>query len=391
MQLKSAPRAVVGFIALLTNLTASAQSPALADLKKLAADVTKPGFVLEGDEIQRAEKKLADWKLAPDKLPAEAQADLAVVECTIALAHGNAAGAREKFLLADKAAPQAPATLEVGYLTACATGDGQLAERVLRTANTTAPADRKELISQRRRWANGFGKKAPEVTIRPQAGSEVEVLRRGDKVLLIDFWNSQFAAPAATMALKALQERFKTDRNFELVGVNAESAAHTAKAQEFAKSAGMIWSTRYEEELGKAPLTNLAFKAGNPPWTVIVDTFGFVRAIGAANDAGFHYALRAAMSEARGEFEPLFKGGAPGSDSKGAAQASQAKKKDAVQNGDLPSNEEAASKLRQARAFWKGGKRTDAKKLAHEVIDQYPGTQEAKEAAEFLVDWEQQP
>ena len=384
----------IGIIGLGLNLgpiLALGQNQAMLDeLKRLAGDLSKPGRVVQAEDAQRAEQRLAEWKLAPDKLTPEARANLLTVECVVAMARGNAAVARDKYPELEKLAPQAPAMLEVGYLVACATGDAALGERALKAAGQSASGPHKDLISQRRRWINGIGKKAPEVTIRTEDTTEFDVLRRGDKVLVIDFWNSLAPpAPEVIAALKTLFTQLRLERNIEFVGVNAESPTRTPKAMEFAKANGFEWKSRFEEQTGKAPITNEAFHAGAPPWTVVVDSYGFIRATGAANDPGLASGLRAALAEARGDSEPLLKGSGRSGD-KGGDQATSGKKKDAP-SGELKSNEEAASKVRQARAFWTAGKRTDAKKMLHEVVNDYPGTQEAKEASDLLVNWEQQP
>ena len=367
-----------------------AQSPGVLDeLKRVAADLSKPGRVLQADDAQRTEQRLAEWKIAPEKLSPESHAELLTVECLVALARGNAALARDKFAELEKLAPQAPATLETGYCVACAIGDPAMGERLLKSAAASATGAQKELNSLRRRWINGLGKKAPEVTIRTEDSTEIDVLRRGDKVLVIDFWNSLSPPPPpALAALKGLFTQTRLERNVEFVGVNAESPSRTPKAMEFAKANGFEWKSRFEEQTGKAPITNEAFHAGSPPWTVVVDSFGFIRATGASNDPGFAYGFRCALAEARGDFEPLLKGSGKSGDGGGEA-ASGGKKNSA--SPEKPSNEEAASIIRQARAFWKTGKRTDAIKMLHDVVNEYPGTPEAREAADLLVNWEQQP
>ena len=58
--------------------------------------------------------------------------------------------------------------------------------------------------------------------------------------------------------------------------------------------------------------------------------------------------------------------------------------KPAAPAAELPSNPEARGKLKLARTYLKTGKRTDAKLLFEEIVRDYPGTQEAEQAQEYL-------
>ena len=125
---------------------------------------------------------------------------------------------------------------------------------------------------------------------------------------------------------------------------------------------------------------------------MLIDRRGFIRAVGSTADAGFVYAVRAAVAEARGDYEyisPTTLSGekaapTPGG---GAALAAEEKKPDKQNpnaSGDLPSNAEARQKLQQAHAMRRGGKKTDAKRMYQEIVRDYPGTKEAQEAQEWL-------
>jgi hypothetical protein len=230
------------------------------------------------------------------------------------------------------------------------------------------------------------GEKAPDVLIRTEDMTEFSTRRRGNRVLLIDFWN--VLLPPDEKEIKALRDLYKEYQyslHVDFVGVNADPEARIDEARKFARENGYVWKQRYEYQGREAPITHQAFHAGNPPWQVLIDTFGYIRAVGTASEPGFQYALRAATAEARGDQEvvmPRTRAGAqaerPGAEIKVEA------KKSPKPAGELPSSPEAQAKLTLARTYMKTGKRTDAKRLFEEIVRDYPGTREAQEAQEYL-------
>jgi len=360
----------------------------LNELKTLHGRIANPGAVLSAAEAQRAADRLAEWGLEPERLSADDRGRLRQVELYIALARGDAARALElaRGLLAEQ--PEDQAALEAAYLSACAAGDAQLATQVLEQLGKTATGQQRRLLSLRRRWVRGVGEKAPDVTIRTEDLTEFSTTRRGERVLLIDFWNVLTPPDEATMrALRELYGEYRHNLYIEFVGVNADAESRIAEAQAFAKQNGLVWKQRYEAQAQEAPITHQAFHAGTPPWQVLIDTFGYIRAIGAASEPGFVYAVRAAVAEAQGQYELVMPRTRAGQQAQRGGAAPETREKEEAGDkpaGPLPSNPEALQKLQLARTYLKTGKRTDARRLFEEIVRDFPGTQEAREAQEYL-------
>lgn len=332
----------------------------------------------------------AAWIILPAPAPAQTK------DVTDALERGDAARAidiAKKALAVENSGSDAQ---RAGYIAAVAAGDAQLAESCLKKLADQADGDEKTRISRRRQWLVRVGKEAPDVPIACEDDTSIKVANRGDKVLVIDFWNV-LAAPSkeSVAALKKLHAGLKDDRNVEFVGVNADAATRLEKARAFAKTSGFAWPQCYEKQAGTETMISKAFTAGDPPWTVLIDSYGNIRAVGAADETGFRYAVKTAVAEARGDFDPLMprtrdgqqaaKPGSRGELAKAAEKAAAEKpaKKEPA-SGELPSNPDARAKFQTARTFWKAFRRADAKKLFQEIVRDYPGTLEAKEAQEFL-------
>jgi len=367
--------------------TAWGQSQAmLGELGKLHDRLADPSKVLTARDAKQAADRLAEWQLAPEKLAPDDRARLWRVEVYIALAKADARAALERAesLLAES--PDEPATLEAVYLAACAAGDAKLGTDALKKLSRSAKGDQRRLLSQRRRWMRGVGEKAPELLIRTEDVTEFSTTRRGDRVLLIDFWNVLLPPDQKeAKALRDLYEEYQYSRHVEFVGVNADAEARVEEAKRFAQENGYVWKQRYEYQARDAPITHRAFHAGNPPWQVLIDTFGYVRAIGAASEPGFQYALRAATAEAGGDREVVLPRSREGEQpQRPSVQIKPKAKKSAGPQAEPPSNPEARAKLTLARTYLKTGKRTDAKRLFEEIVRDYPGTREAQEAQEYL-------
>jgi tetratricopeptide (TPR) repeat protein len=370
--------------------SARAQSAAtLRELSKLHERIADPDKVLTAEDAKQAANRLAEWKLAPEKLAPEDRARLGRIEVYVALARGDAKAALERARSLLGEFPDDPATCEAAYLAACAAGDAQLGTDMLKQLAKGAQGDRRRQLSQRRRWMRAVGKQAPEVEIRTEDMTAFNTTRRGDRVLLIDFWNvRQTREDDTSEALRALYEEYQHSLHVDFVGVNADAEAQVPEAKEFAKESGYVWKQRYEYAATSAPLTHQAFHAGPPPWQVLIDTFGYVRAVGSVRAPGFRYALRAAIAEAGGDFEVLLPrthdGIQPERPSAQVEPTGPRKPKSDQGDQELPSNLDAQAKLSQARAFLKAKNRSKAIELFREIVRDYPGTREAKEAQEYL-------
>ena len=377
-------------IALLTS-TAAAQSPAvLKQFEELHARLVKPDAVLSSSDAFKAADRLAEWRLAEGDITPETRAKLHQLQLMIALGKADAKTALDQARQLLELAPDDARNLRLGFIAASAAGDAQFAlDRLKQIGRKVSAAERRELADARRQL-RFVGEAAPDADIRTEDDTAYSTSRRGGKVLVIDFWN-MLRPPAADhlAALKALHGEYKHDRYAEFVGVNADSETRTADAKQFVEQHEIPWKTRYEFAAIKAPITHEAFHAGSPPWCVIIDSLGYIRAIGAANEPRFQYALHAAIAEASGKHPLLAPRDRTGkqptlagdSEPEVAADASPKKQPSA---GDLPSNPEAQAKFRQARTFLKAKNRRRAKELFQEIVREYPGTREAKEAQEYL-------
>jgi thiol-disulfide isomerase/thioredoxin len=290
--------------------------------------------------------------------------------------------------------PDERETLDAGYLVACASGDAQMGEQMVKQLRGLVSADERRLLAQRRRWLRGVGTAAPEITITTEEGTTVTPAERDGVVLIVDFWATRFPPSDDLLtAFRQIHEVYQKDRKVEFLGINTDSPARVEQAEDFAKSAGYVWSQHYERGAARDKSVRKAFGAGTPPWQVIVDQYGYIRAVGAADEPGFQYALRAAVAEAKRRYDPVLprtRAGQQAAPKEVAAQAARRQapdRKKPAATGELPSNPEAARKLRLARTFLKTGRRTDAKRLFQEVVRDYPGTREAKLAQEYLDNW----
>jgi hypothetical protein len=120
---------------------------------------------------------------------------------------------------------------------------------------------------------------------------------------------------------------------------------------------------------------------------VLIDSRGYVRAAGDAAGPAFRYAVRAAVAEARGQFSyiaPRSIDGKSAVPESGAAAGGPRKKPPESGGGELRDDPDAQAKLTLARTYIRTGKRTEAKRLFQEIVRDYPGTRQAKEAQEYL-------
>ena len=367
---------------------------AFQQLRRLHAEVAQPGKVLSIEEGRQALRRLHDLDLRPDALAPEQRAQMVRIKVYSALTLGDARLAAGHLVKLQEQSPDERETLDAGYLAACASGNAQLGDQMLKQLRRLAGADQRRLLAQRRRWLRGVGTPTPEITITTEDGTDVTPAERDGVVLVIDFWATRFPpSDELVAAFRQVHEVYQNDRKVEFLGVNTDSPARVEQAQAFAKSAGYVWSQHYERGTPRDKSVRKAFGAGSPPWQVVVDQYGYIRAVGAADEPGFQYALRAAVAEAKRRYDPVLartRDGQQAAPKEAVAEAAKRQapdKKKPATTGELPSNPEAARKLGLARTFLKTGRRTDAKRLFEEVVRDYPGTREAKLAQEYLDNW----
>ncbi len=369
----------------MASRAAGQSSDALRALQALHDRVADPGKVLSEREAETAAAARAAWKLDGATLSSEDRGRLLRVEVYIALGRGQAQEALERAQQLYKTFPRDAASLEAVYLAACAAGDARLGGKALRKLARVRKSERRQ-VAQRRRWLRRVGTPAPDVVIHTDGGKDVRVRRRRGRLLLLDFWNTTSAPPdEASRALVGLFEQYGKDHRIEFVGVNADAESRGAAARKFAAERGYVWPQCYEAVARDAPITHKAFHAGRPPWQVLVDAMGYVRAVGDARTPAMQYALRAAVHEARGDAPAVLVCDARGRRPQRASETIEAapRASDAAAE-QKPSNPEAARKLTLARTYLKTGRRTDAKRLFEEIVRDYPGTPEAREAQEYL-------
>jgi hypothetical protein len=383
--------------ALVLLCVAGAGRPANAQpadaLQRLAALherlLEKTATALSIDDGFRALNELEDLELDLPKLPAKARAQALETEIMVALAVGDAARALAR-VAELRSAPRDPLVLQMlSYRCAVAAGDAKQARAALAAAaqNKAAHVNVAEVTQ------------AGEALDRVGAQIPAELLARltdaasgPRKAIVLDFWNTRKTPPeAAVQGLGALRADFETELAFELIGVSTDGPASAQKAREAAKQRGYQWKQHFDAEPAGAATKLL--QPRDPPWLVLIDSRGFVRAVGSAADPAFTYAVRAAVTEARGDHEYVapvtVKGervGPPPAAGGGPVAKAGGKKDDARSWDQLPSNPDAAAKLNTARAFMKTGKRKDAKRLLEEIIRDYPGTREAHLAQELIED-----
>ncbi|MGD8453235.1 MAG: tetratricopeptide repeat protein [Phycisphaerae bacterium] len=361
--------------------------PAAADvtseLKELHDTFCAPQHVATVKEAEAAQAKLKQWALSPDRLTEAKRAILLETEAHVALAVGDVVTAAEKLAALQPLAPEAAETWELAVLVSAAQGDAEAQEGALRKLAGLVSDEQRKIVSQRRRWVRKVGGPAPDVKIVAEDGTRVDVRERNGIVLVVDLWNMYDTTEAYAEALRALRDEMKSVLCVQFVGVNADGERRKAEAEAFAEKAGYTWPQCYEEKASRPPITHEAFGAGAPPWTVLVDGVGKVRAVGAVTDPAFLYAVRAVAREAQEKFAAGAKGGGGATAAAGGGGATEPR----VGKGDLPSNDEAEALLRQARTYLRTGLKTKAKELLEKILREYPGTRQAREAEERLEGW----
>ncbi len=403
--------ALLGVCTLLAT-RATAQDPQIqAELKRWHGKIADPYKAVSVEDARQAQAKLKEWNLSADKLAVEPRGQFLRLEIYTALALGDVARAAERLPELELDFPNAPETAQAAYLVAGAAGDAERATQKLEKLRELK-AEGGKLLSTRSRQLRMVGQLAPSMDVKTEDGQTFPLRHRTGVALVLDFWSlRQKPTDEQLRALSGLREEVAADSKVRFLGINSDAPAQVAAAQKFANENGLVWPQHFERKLTNPPLTQEAFHCGPPPWQIVIDGRGYIRAVGSADEPALHYALRAVAAETNGTYKalnpktstgemialppepkedkpaqpPAAKPDQPGKpDQPKPGEKPQVKPKENQPQGELPSNDEARALLDRARLYLKTGKKTEAKQILHQIIDKYPGTREAKEAKELL-------
>lgn len=380
-----------GFLAMLvfgSAVSAAQDAAALGELARLHERIGGAGEAISLDDGRAALDQLGKWGWQPADLPPEARLHWLRTSLYASLAVGDARRAAESLALLQQDAKDTPETLRAAWAVAVAVGDGQAAKDVLVALRQRKLAG-DNAIERRLRRLEGVGRPAPDTTVKTSLGREVTLRKRFGVVLVLDFW-SVAEAPSENdiAALKALYQSTARDPKVEFLGINSDSPAKLDEARKFVASVGLGWPQHYEEAAGDPP-TVRAFGVEARPWQVLIDGEGNVRAVGAAREPEFVYAVRAALAEARGDYavvRPKTTAGveATPTEYELPAVAQGEARAPVAEEEDLPHNPDAQRLLDEARTFLKTGMKKKARELLERIIREYPGTWEARDAQRRL-------
>lgn len=361
---------------------AQADDQRLRALHDLHDKLTRPRLAVSVEDGQAARAQLREWRLSRKELSEEQRGWLTRAELYAALAVGDAGGADASLGELQRLAPDARETDRAAWLVANATGDAEAARKTLERLRAQGAASETALARRLGRLAM-IGQSAPDAELRPEKEKPIPLQRRDGVVLVVDFWRyAKKPEDEQIAALRALVQSFGPNDPVRFVGVHTGTAADTDAAKKFVAANKLTWPQCYEQRSGGAAATEQAFKVDAPPWHVLIDAEGNVRAVGVAGEPEFEYAVRAAVAEAQGQYAAMRPKTTDGVTA--AARPKPAEEVAVAPTGDLPHNDEARSMVDQARAYLKTGLKHDAKKLLQEVVEKYPGTWEAREAKRLL-------
>lgn len=197
-------------------------------------------------------------------------------------------------------------------------------------------------------------------------------------------------------ALRAIHQEHRSAGAFVLLSVNTDPADRLPAAQAFVKQQNYDWPQTFERRTDGSQFTQ-PFSLESLPIQVLIDRYGYVRAVGQADEPALRYAVRAAVAEARGTYGVVMPKTTDGTAAKVPAAEREAATvenrpgaRTAPEGPAAPAREElrndpdARKLLDQARVYLKTGRKRDAKKILEEVVAKYPGTYEAQTAQEYL-------
>lgn len=365
-------------------------SAALEELRTWHDRLSRPNVVVSIEDGRQAREKLSAWNLPVPEWTPEQRGQWLRLVLHAALAVGDATKASEVLPELERLFPDSRDTLRAAWLVAGTTGDAERARQTLVKLQEAGLAGEAAIARRMQRLAL-IGHPAAEVRVNTDDRTTVALRARDGVVLVVDFWTLRDRPSARQVAaLRELHEHYADQSRVEFLGINSDPPSDVAAARAFASESGYVWPQHYEQVAGQAPLTDVSFRVASRPWQVVIDGEGNVRAVGAAGEPEFEYAVRAAVAEARGEWALI----RPKTFDGRVAEAPVATRSaDAegdrpgevyVPKSELPHNAEAKRLLDQARLYLKTGRKTDAKKLLQEIVDKYPGTYEAREAEERL-------
>lgn len=398
---------VFGLLAVICAATAIAQdADKVAALKTLHERLSDLKKIVKEDEAVEALTKLDEWDTWARDAKGETRTmyyrSRAIVMCML----GEAARAEDAVAKLQPILSTDRPNVELAYFVASIAGNAPAMEEALRLWKEKAEDKELKAISLRQRRYAKIGKPAPSVTVTTDVNDDVDIGERNGEPMLIDFWSMRSKPEEShTAAMRALYAEFKSrDSGLVFLGVNSDGPAKLKEAKSFVVEKKWDWPQHYEEKAADAPLTAKGFAAGQPPWTVIIDMHGKIRTVGDPSEPAFIYAVRAVVAESSAKVDfvkPIPIGGEKPEKKEEKKEAKKdekkadgktdttdkkppEKKEEVKGKGDLPSNPDAEGKLKQARLYLKTGKKTDAKRILNEIVKEFPGTREAREAEEIL-------
>lgn len=346
--------------------------------KKLYETMVKPDKVLSLERCKGIREQL-DELLASPKHSAEIDRPQRIwIEVYLALSLGDAAGARKWF---DQATPGDGVLYpQSGYLVGAASGDAELADRML-AAWADADPSRRDFLRPRSQWLDKVGQRAPDLSLHASNSTEAALSQPG-KVIVLDFWNPEDVSPRSATALARAFQDYQKDEHVAFIGV-CSATADAAKAA--LEKAQRRWPQVFADADPSPGTIREAFGEPAAP-LLVIDPAGRVRAAASADDPAFHYALRAAAREAAGDFANMRLRTRTGVEAGAGAEANPKADTGKVSAAPKPlrSDPEAARMLDEARLFIRTGRKNDARSKLQEIISRFPDTREAEDAKERL-------
>lgn len=359
----------IGFSFLLAWHGATALAQSAVD--RAWSEFVKPDKVLSREKGEEALRRSAEIAPKLAALSSEERAKALELAVHSHLLRGDAAGAKlafDKFAEADATTSTASQT---GYLVGVVAGDAVVALQALTAWEAEDGAKRKTLR------AHEENLRLIGATIKDRSA-----LAGGEpKLLVLDCWSPPEITARSTAALVRAIETH--DRNaVRFVGVCLADKAAAATGPGAARQ----WTQFYADSDPASTVLLNAFPISRNV-VLIIEADGVIRsAAWGGDDPAFHYALRAAVAESKGEFAPITPRGLREASEQNhdAAPTAGAGTGSAASGTVMRSDPEAARLLDQARLFVRTGRRTDARKLFQEIMDRFPNTTEAAEAAERI-------
>ncbi len=294
------------------------------------------------------------------------------------LAIGDAADALGRLEDLGRLDPNAELTRVSMYLTGCSSGDAQMVTLALEKAKRVG--EEQALLERRGAGVPRMGKQVPFSDL---IVANLPEIAEG-KVIVLDFWRSDDRDQRLfDRARGVVGESYAEVDAVTLLGICLDDDAARGKPR--AASREPAWRTLFVSDSGVQTLRE-AFGIKQTPAQLVIDQYGFVRCGTGFDDPAWHYALRAAVAEQAGTYPPMKVRLPSGARVKTRAdrEAERELKEQFDREAAYPHSPEAAKLLDRARLYIRTGRKTDARKLLREILEKYPETQEALEAADRL-------